>query len=137
MQLDSKLKTIESVDKQASKLLKERRHSVAIDRDMVEGMLTEMQTEMEHLTRLANFKSDESADNESNDAGALLDDLELSFHNIANLMPEVSYCTDDTLEIATGKLSRIQVLFLRYITVLVLFIVANSFEHVLTLRSNY
>ena len=110
MQLDSKLKTIESVDKQASKLLKERRHSVAIDRDIVEGMLTEMQTEMEHLTRLANLKSDETVDNASSDVGALLNDLELSFHNIANLMSDLSYRTDDTLEIATGKLSKIRVI---------------------------
>ena len=98
------------MDKQASKLLKERRHSVAIDRDIVEGMLTEMQTEMEHLTRLANLKSDETVDNTSSDVGALLNDLELSFHNIANLMSDLSYRTDDTLEIATGKFSKIQVI---------------------------
>ena len=99
------------MDRHASELLKERRHSVEVDHDTLEGMLSEMQTEMENLTRLANLKVGDVLCNASNDAGMLFSDWEQRYQDIANMLTDLSYITDDTLEIAIGKLKKIQVTF--------------------------
>ena len=92
------------MDQQALKLLEEKQDSVAIDRDIVEGILTEMHSEIESLTLLATMKSDVP-----HDSAALLSDLELKFNNIMNLLSDLSYCSNDTLESVNGKLNRIEV----------------------------
>ena len=105
------MKTIASVDKQASKLLKERRKSVAIDRDIVEGILTEMQSEMEHLKQLADSQNyvDESV--VSHDSRPEFDELKSRFNGISHLISELSYNTDDTIKTAVEKLDKIKVNF--------------------------
>ena len=79
-------------------------------------MLSEMQSEMENLTRLANIKSGDVPCDASSDPGMLFSDLEQRYQDIANMLTDLSYFTDDTLDKAIGKLKKIQVIIHCYVS---------------------
>lgn len=107
------MKSIESVDKQATKLLEEGKESVCVDPEIMEGILTEMQAEMETLTRLANEENDggdeiEPSWNDQHPESQLVK-LQSYFDNLGNHLAKLSYDTSDTLDCVNEKLIKIQV----------------------------
>lgn len=111
VQIKSKLKSIDTVDKQACNLLKEKRKSVTIDRDIVEGILKEMQSEMEQITRLANEgNSEDAVTNQSEDEmTSSFKDVQFYFDYLSHELKDLSYDDSDVLEIASQKLNKLQV----------------------------
>ena len=108
--MDSKLKSIESVDKNAAKLLTGRSLSVEIDPELVEGIISEMHSEIEEIKELASFQ----ATQEKGDS--LAEPLQSPFSHLSSLLtdvratlPDLAYNVNDTRDDAQNKLNLLQV----------------------------